>query len=839
MCKTEPKTLWATLLISTIVTSLLPIEKSYSQQTLPLSPTRSYPRRLVSPVGPLQVNIGPVALHQALLDLSNPWTVMCVAAHPDDEDGTTLTVLRRKHGVHTVSIFSTYGEGGQNAVGPELYEDLGVIRARETQAAADIQGSEPYFLGLKDFGYSKSAEEAFRVWGHEEALRRLVLKIRELQPDVIITNHDTTRGHGHHQATGRLVLEAFDASADPTRFSEQLSKAGTWQPQRLFVRIFSPRSSTAEATAQPAITVDPNEKDEISASSFAEQALKALQEHASQGPWPKTIHDWLRMQNNQTGKLNLIRYRLARGAKKAAPLPSRATTFFDGLEVPRNISARLLPVADVERLSEHLNDPSLVLKALISWRNAQPSLSTASPSLLGSLNARADRALAVAAKASLTINPQTAHLVAGDTAKFSIGVANAGAETIQLRRLVFEGWGETVPLQTADVLLPDTATSVEVERKIPLTAPITVPKDEHLYDGLLCGPQFTTRATLAFEDATFSVTAATRLDITPPVEILEVSPSPWVLTPATSRTNLNFAIKLRNNRMVPFTGKLRVSSGDTPLQPIEQAVTFKPRSIDNQRVSVKLAPRGRLPESGRALFSIADVKGFPLTRSEVPVVYSDARVAPNRRVGYLSSFDETLQQSLAALKVSATPLSTSGIVQSRLRRFDTIIIDNRGYEAHPELSNLNRNLLRFVEQGGTLIVFYHKDNEWNGRSGIAPYSIVLGEERVTDESAPVRFLVPNHPLLTNPNRIGPADFDDWIQERGLYYPNSWDNHYVALLSSNDPGEKPLDGGLLVARYGRGNYIYTSMVWYRQLRAGVPGAYRMLANMVSYGSRHSR
>src|SRR6266576_5849786 len=159
------------------------------------------------------------SLHQALLDLTNPWTVMCVAAHPDDEDGSTLTVLRRKYGVHTVSLFSTYGEGGQNAVGPELYEELGVIRAHETMAAAKIQGSEPHFLGLKDFGYSKSADEAFRVWGHHEALRRMVLQIRKLRPDVIITNHSVTNNdHGQHQATALMVVEAFDIAADPKRF---------------------------------------------------------------------------------------------------------------------------------------------------------------------------------------------------------------------------------------------------------------------------------------------------------------------------------------------------------------------------------------------------------------------------------------------------------------------------------------------------------------------------------------------------------------------------------------------------------------------------------------------
>src|SRR5258705_10332307 len=232
-------------------------------------------------------------LHQALKDLTNSWTVLCVAAHPDDEDGSTLTVLRRKYGVHTVSLFSTYGEGGQNAVGPELYEELGVIRARETMAAAEVQGSEPHFLGLRDFGFSKSAEETFRAWGEKEALRRMVLQIRQLRPDVIVTNPDTSSGHGHHQATGRLILQAFDAAADPKQFPEQLNEVKPWQAQRLFVRAFrGPNTDTASLPKPEAplqVTVDPNERDPIRGTTYAQQALAALQQHATQGPCPKTV----------------------------------------------------------------------------------------------------------------------------------------------------------------------------------------------------------------------------------------------------------------------------------------------------------------------------------------------------------------------------------------------------------------------------------------------------------------------------------------------------------------------------------------------------------------------
>jgi hypothetical protein len=221
------------------------------------------------------------------------------------------------------------------------------------------------------------------------------------------------------------------------------------------------------------------------------------------------------------------------------------------------------------------------------------------------------------------------------------------------------------------------------------------------------------------------------------------------------------------------------------------------------------------------------------------VIFSDARVAPDLRVGYVPSFDQTIERSLSALGVEAKELNAADIQTADLSTYHTIIIDNRGYEAHPELITANSRLLDFVKAGGTLIVFYHKDNEWNpdptkGRPQLAPYAILLGGERVTDETAPIKFLQPRHPLLNFPNRIGQTDFKDWIQERGLYYPKQWDPQYSAVFSTNDPGEPPLNGGLLVARYGKGNYIYTSMVWYRQLRAGVPGAYRMFANMVSYG-----
>jgi hypothetical protein len=231
----------------------------------------------------------------------------------------------------------------------------------------------------------------------------------------------------------------------------------------------------------------------------------------------------------------------------------------------------------------------------------------------------------------------------------------------------------------------------------------------------------------------------------------------------------------------------------------------------------------------------------PIAKRTVPVVYAEAVVVSGRKVGYLPSYDQTLERALAALGVDAKKLTVDEIAKSDLSGFHTIIIDNRGYEAHQDLIPVNNRLLKFAEDGGTVVVFYHRVNEWNpnesrGRPQLAPYPIIVGDERVTEEDAPVTFLLPKHPLLNFPNKITQKDFANWVQERGLYFPREWDPRYAAILSTHDTGAAPLKGGLLVAPYGRGNYIYTSYVWYRQLRAGLPGGYRFFANLISYGRR---
>jgi hypothetical protein len=681
-------------------------------------------------------------------------------------------------------------------------------------------------------------------------LRRMVLKIRDLRPDVIITNHSVNNhDHGHHQATARLVLEAFDAAADPKRFPEQLGELKPWQAQRLFVRIFG-GANTRPAATDKVVAIDPNEVDPVRNGSFAEQALDALQEHATQGPWPKTIEDLMRMRGGSGGKLPLIRYELVRETQNAPALGADLIPFLAGLKVPDSLVYHITPYKTQDAvLTDFLDQPVVVLESLIEWRKANPTIEASSqdPQRAQMMKARFDHALAVAANISLTITPDEEVLIPGNKTTFTVNLENNGDRSVEIQKLSFAAWGKDLPVKIADQLLPETEATAAAEIVTPGDAKITVPSAKHLYDGLLFGKQFLTKAEIEIDGVRFDLSSERQLEVVPAIEILSVS-SPCVRTEEMLGRCEAFELKLVNHLATPCRGTTRVEvpglqgnviSAELPL--VMAANEARP-----EKVGAKSLPRDRttLPElrrSGSVQISIIDKDKTVITEATVPVVYSNARVAAGLQIGYVPSFDQTIEHALAALGVAAKALTVDDIRAADFAAYKTIIIDNRGYEAHPELVAANSRLLEFVNNGGTLIVFYHKSNEWNpdpkrNRPQLAPYPILLGDERVTDETAPVKFLQPAHPLLNFPNKIRLTDFDNWIQERGLYFPKEWDNHFTALFAMNDPGEKPLTGGLLVAKYGKGNYIYTSMVWYRQLRAGVPGGYRMFANMISYGAR---
>lgn len=791
-----------------------------------------------------------IALYQALLDLKNPWTVMCVAAHPDDEDGTSLIVMRHKYGAHTVSLFSTFGEGGQNAIGPELYEELGAIRARETMAAAEIQGSEPHFLGLKDFGFSKSRDEAFRFWGHEDALRRMVLEIRKLRPDVIITNHSTTSNdHGQHQATALMVVEAFDAAADPNKFPEQLKDGvATWQVQRLFVRSRGNQANNAQI-----VTIDPNEKDPVRDSVYAEEALRALQQHATQGPWPKSFAEYANRfrafsgQNAPTGQLPMIRYALVKSAKNAEPMPAQEShDFLDGMtaQINQEVGNLMLP-ASIRELSQNRAEALQLLLKVYSAGYSKRS-HAADPARTAMMRARLDRALALASGFDVDAKPAMNAAVPGSILQITTHITNAGGQPLTGVRC--NSGPESAASDPADrskaaAKGPDRLASgakadFSDSVHIPASAAINVPVAQHLYQPTGLGLKIDTRCSAQISTATFSVDVTNRVDVVPAVEIKSVTPSLVALSPEKAKGNplrldVPLDVTLVNHQSTAFSGRLAALEA-TFGNPIND-MTVKLGPGEEKTVSFRVS--GSLIPVRRDSISLLVDGGKGLT--DVPVFSTGAAVAPNLSVGYIRGFDFSLPNALNALGVQSKELSVDEVKTADLSKYTSVIVDNRVYESKPELIAVNQRLLDYANAGGTLIVFYHKSDEWNpderrNRPQLAPYKLILGNERVTDENAPITFLEPDHPLLNIPNKMGQDDFKEWIQERGLYYPRDWDPQFHALLQSNDPGEKPLQGGLLAADYGKGHYIYTSMVWYRELRGGIPGAYRMLANMISYG-----
>jgi hypothetical protein len=547
------------------------------------------------------------------------------------------------------------------------------------------------------------------------------------------------------------------------------------------------------------------------------------------------------------GGARQIRYSLVKQAPNTPALPANAKTPVDGLVLPEAVASKLVaPTIDGKPLAEAIDRRLELLVSLLSAKRrgtftASKEVTETDPHRFSLMASRLDDAIAAAAGASVMLSPEDAVLVPGYESRLAAFVMNGGIAEIQIKQLKFSGLGVNSNLKAAEKILPGTDTSAEVKINTPQNTNLSVPSSEHLYDGRLFGEPLKVEAELAVEGVSFHVESDTRREVAPAVEIVSVDPSPYVTTPATSQRPLEFKVTLKNHLAADFRGLLRISG---PSLETGREINLRPDQTETSNLTVvrtALPFTGQIQGSNVAITVDQPVPKEPIAKRTVPLVYADAIVVSGRRVGYLPSYDQTLERALAALGVDAKKLTVDEIAKSDLSGYNTIIIDNRGYEAHQDLIPVNTRLLKFAGDGGTLLVFYHRTNEWNpnearGRPQLAPFPIIIGDDRVTEEDAPVLFLQPRHPLLNFPNRITQKDFADWVQERGLYFPREWDPQYTAVLSTNDKSEPPLKGGLLVAAYGRGNYIYTSYVWYRQLRAGLPGGYRFFANLISYGRR---
>lgn len=745
-------------------------------------------------------------------DLSNASVLMALSAHPDDEDGATLAYYRMKFGVKTYSVFFTRGEGGQNEIGSELYKDLGVIRTRETEEAASILGSDVYFLNFIDFGYSKTATETFGMWGgRDTVLERLVYLIRKLKPDVIITNHNPIDGHGNHQVVAIAAIEAFDAAADPTFAPEQLREEGIdlWQTKKLFWRA---QRFTGERREPVDVVNLIGERDTLRHQSYQEIALAAFSQHKSQGMDRFAL-------GREINPAARTFYRLIRSSSR---FDNDSTSFFGGIEPLREDSS-LAAIGAIlrgsllvhgsndflSRLRVALTEPRMKLYndflASLDGDGHSKPFSLLRSRTIGLWNQALQRIGARFLDLSIRLEASDSTVVPGQ--RFAVRVSNVSPGELKSRL----SYGIRAPIGWGVEGNGDRFT-VTVSR----TAAPTIPLVEGLYRTYHSSP-------LLYLVATFSGVPQYHIDI--PVSVSVAPHQTLTVEPKVSRfreRGNEFQYRVHNYFNNKTAGRIEVN---LPQGWSAVPAEFVLEKEDGEaKGKLTLYPDRKAPDGD---FRIA-IRAHDATDT-VTIRKFSVNVPGNLSVGVVKSYDNTVESALQAFGAKFKLLDEKDL-SGDLSGFTSVIVDIRAYLVREDLKKHNARLLEYVRNGGNLIVMYHKDFEW--KPEYAPFPLRISRDRVVDETAPVRVLVPDHPLFNSPNKISPVDWDGWVQERGLYFPGEYSKDYLELLSCGDPDEKPLRGGYLIATYGKGTYIYTSYVWYRQWKEVHPGALRNLANMIS-------
>jgi LmbE family N-acetylglucosaminyl deacetylase len=804
---------------------------------------------------------GLVALDQSLREMNNPFTVMCVATHPDDVDEATLAYVHKNLGARAVIVFATRGEGRESLTRGALNEDLAVIRTREALDAARLVGADSFFLNLKDFGYSKSADEALSIWGHNEALGRLVRAIRLLRPDVIITRHDTSSGDGQEQAIARLLREAFTAAADLKMAPEANSEA--WQARRLFQR-------TVEAGGDVAINLD--QYDQVRGHSYAEIGLAARQQLVSFGAATARL----------TSEKEQSYYKLLASQTDETMLPD--DSLLTRLNLPENLARSIAPprVGD-QALLETIGQRDRLIETLVE--KLVEKRAEGSPSEMhtryGAEFFRAvrfietlERALALAIGLDFRITITDRTLVRGQKLAARVSLRNNSNRAFAV---VFHTQEQVSPEDKKPSFKASEAMGVgpfgiisrDVEYETRKDARITVPHAEHLYEeeyyplgtslpGAQAEEPFGVRllaiAEVGLGQVSITLPAVARFDVAPHVEISTI---PFAIVKDWSKPReIEFPVRVRNRTPGELAGALWIVPLALSEDSYEPARISFGREDEETTINLRLRlPILKPPLSPDVLIEFRREKpasGGALGSAKVAVKAIDFEVAEAIKVGFIRGLDSSLTLALTELGVDHSEIAIDKITAAEhgngtqtpqalrgcadLTRFDTIVVDGLAYFAHPELALCSRCLLGYVKQGGNLIVFHQQSDDWNlilSRAQIMPYPITLSRERITLETAPVKILDPEHALMSKPNKITERDFEEWAQERAVDLPKDWATEYTPMLESADPGEEPRRGGLLVAAYGEGSFIYTSYQWRRQLLAMNAGAYRVLANLISY------
>ncbi len=802
---------------------------------------------------PRQPHAGEIAAGLKRLGVTG--RVLYVAAHPDDENTRLLAWLVGAKGLRAGYLSVTRGDGGQNLIGTEQDALLGLIRTHELLAARTVDGAEQFFTRARDFGYSKSAEEALRIWGHDAVLADVVLAIRRFQPDVIITRFSTEPpNHGHHTASALLAAEAFVAAADPKRFPEQLREVKPWKADRLLQNAsqwwFKPDEDLSRY-----LRLDVGGYDALLGRSWGEVAAESRSQHKSQGFGAAA---------DRGPSMEYF-------TPLAGTLPKRDV--FEGLDFTWKRwkgSEAVARAVSAAAKSFDVAAPHRSLPALVRVHDALTALPDSHPGKAVKL--RETEAL-IAACAGLFLEARA-------TSPTGVPGAAVEVEAVALNRspASLKWVGLTLPGAKPEAVgqaLGENA-PVKLKRSVPLpeSAPISTPywlrepvsgglyvldeKDRALTGQPEGGPAL--EVTFEYEVAGRRFRAVRPVvhvwtdpvrgelyrdfEVVPPVTA--TLPRDVIMFPNGESRGVNVVVTAGMDN-APGTLRLEAPKG-WRVEPA--SVEFKLAARGDERTlrfqvtpprgsTEKAALRAWVDTGDRAWswmarsVSYAHIPPLTVRQPSVATLVPFTLATKGKRIGYIPGPGDRVAESLREVGYEVTLLPDERLALEPLERFDAILVGVRAFNANTHLYAHRERLLRYVEGGGRLVVQYNTNSRVGPLTSlVSPFPLEIGRDRVTDENAVMTPLSPDEPLLRAPNALTPADFVGWVQERGLYFASSWDDHYRPVFSMHDEGEAPLQGALLVARHGKGTFVYTGLSFFRQLPAGVPGAYRLLANILS-------
>lgn len=760
-------------------------------------------------------------------------SVLYIAAHPDDENTRLLAYLANEKLYRTGYLSLTRGDGGQNLIGDEQGIDLGLIRTQELLAARRIDGAEQFFTRAYDFGYSKSPEETMETWGHDKILSDVVWVIRKFKPDVIITRFPTTGegGHGHHTASAILAGEAFDAAADPNKFPEQLQQGVTvWQTKRLFWNTFN--FGTTNTQREDQFKVDVGMYNPLLGKSYGEIAALSRSQHKSQGFGVPA----------QRGTV-IEYFQTIKGDKPVNDL-------MDGVDVSwEKVNGKTVSDSIKNIITTcNYENPSASLKSLVNLYKAVQQLQDGywKQQKLKEIQNIIEYCSGLFMEATTA----SQYAVQGDSLKVNVlannrmGV-NAGDINVNL-------FNEEVKI---DSLRKNTNRIKTVPLFIKEDAKLTQPywlADQmdkgsfHVTNQQLIGKPENDPLSAAFkvniEGVDFTFIKPVRYKFTDPVkgEIYQpLNVLPQITVSIQPDLLITFPGDTKGN-LVTYTYKLHVD-GKNLTSDSNRAFVSKQKGesfsfkLYLETDQFKKENQGNDIEGKLVLHEInydhiPSIKYFLAAKSNKKFINLKVN---GKSIGYIPGAGDKVPQALEQMGYKVTTLKESDITVTNLKQFDAVVTGVRAYNTNDWMSNVYDALMQYVKEGGVLVTQYNTNNFIsNIKSKIGPYDFSISRNRITDENAKVNFLIPNHPILHYPNEITANDFEGWIQERSIYHAEKIDSNYRRVISMKDPGENDNDGALITADYGKGRFVYTGLVFFRQLPAGVPGAYRLFANLIA-------